>query len=219
MRHITIILLLIISSTLSFGQDKQYLQLIKDTADKLVISFWGQNNFDKYIKLDKTKSKYFGRETNMRASFDKEINFNPNSFRLHYKVIHPAFRGDTAQIDFTLDSTGKLEIFFQPKGLYKPGDLNLLKTISKSQAIEKAKASGLAKGKSKWTVSLEWIETDPATLDLKPNSTLQDFIKGHYCWAVKSTLTKAYHDGCFVYTYRVFYIDIISGDIIDKKDI
>jgi hypothetical protein len=211
-------LLLLLSSIFSIGQDRQYLQLIKDTADKLVISFWGQDNFAKYIKLDKKKSKYFGRETNMRASFDKDINFNPNSFRFHYDVIHPAFRGDTAQIDFTLDSTGKLQIFYQPEGLYQPGDLNKLRTISKLQAIEKAKSFGLTKGKTKWTLSLEWIETDPATLDLKPNSSLQDFIKGNYCWAVKSTLSKVYRDGCFVYTYRVFYIDIISGALVNKKD-
>ena len=219
MRHITIILLLLFYSTLSFGQDKEYLQQIRDTAAKLVISFWGQDNFDKFIKLDKKKSRYFGRETNMRAAFDKDINFNPNSFRLHYNVIHPVFRGDTAQIDFTLDSTGKLQIFFQPQGLYQPGDLNSLKTISKAQAISKAKDLGLTKGKAKWTVSLEWVETDPATLDLKPNSTLQDFIQGHYCWSVKSTLTKAYREGCFVYTYQVYYIDITSGKIIDKKEI
>ena len=219
MRHFIIISLLLFSSIFSFGQDRQYLKIIRDTADKLVASFWGQDNFDKFIKLDKEKSKYFGPETNMRASFNKNINFNPNSFRFHYNVIHPAFRGDTAKIDFTLDSTGKLEIFFQPLGLYQPGDLNLLKTISKSQAIEKAKTLGLTKGKAQWTISLEWIETDPSTLNLKPNSTLQDFIKGHYCWAVKSTLTKIYSEGCFVYTYRVFYIDIISGNLIDKKDI
>ena len=219
MRHLITISFLLIFSSSTLGQDTQYLKSIRDTADKLVSSFWGQDNFKKYIKLDKENSRYFGRETNMRASFNKKLNFSPNSFKFKYFVIHPTFHGDTARIEFTIDSTGKLEIFYHPEGLYQPGDLNLLKTITKARAIEKAKSLGLTKGKSKWTVSLEWIETDPATLDLKPNSTLQDFIQGHYCWAVKSTLKKEYREGCFIYSYRVFYIDIISGNLIDKKDI
>ena len=155
----------------------------------------------------------------MRASFDKEINFTPNSFRFDYIVVHPAFRGDIAHIEFTLDSTGKLEVGFHPEGLYQPGDLNNLKTITKAQAIASAKDSGLIKGKGKWKVTLGWIETDPSELDLKPNSTLQQFIQGHYCWVVTSTFNRPYREGCFVYSTRVYCFDIITGKFIDKKDI
>lgn len=190
-----------------------------DTADKLVASFWGKENFQKYIKLDKENSRYFGIKSNMKSSFNSNPNFNPNSFKFKYNVFHSAFHGDTARIEFTLDSTGKLEIFFQPKGLYQPGNLDSLKTISQKEAIVIAKKLGLAKGKGKWTTSIEWKETDPTTLNLKPNSTLLDFIKGHFTWAVKSTLEKNYSKGCFTYKKQVYYIDIVTGNLIDKEDI
>jgi hypothetical protein len=219
MRPFITITFFLFLSQLTFGQDRQYLQQIHDSANKLVASFWGQRNFDRYIRLDRERSRYFGRQTDMRASFQKSINFYPNSYRFDYYVVHPAFRGDTARIEFTLDSTGGLQVLSGPEGLYQPGELDSLITIPKTRAIASAKDSGLIKGKGKWKITLEWVETDPMTLDLKPNSTLQQFVQGHYCWAVTSTFKEPYREGCFVYSKRIYYFDVVSGRFVTKKDI
>lgn len=221
MGRFIIISLLLTLTLFANGQDELYLKQMQDTADKLVASFWGQDNFDRYIKLDKENSTFlvWGKMWEKRSKFNQPLNFRPNFFHYKYLVVHPAFHGDTARISFYIDSTRKLQIGFQPEGLYQPSDLNNLKTINQATAIATAKKLGLPKGKGQWYVSLQWNEIDHSTLDLKPNSTLQDFIKGHYVWAVKSTLNKSYQNGCYYYNKRVFYIDLVTGKLIGKGDV
>ena len=221
MRRILYILIISLCWNLSYGQDLNHIRTIQQKADSLVASFWGRENFDKYIQLDKTRSEYllFGKMWEKQSRFNKKLTFSPNMYLYRYKVIHPIFRGDTASIEFYLDSLGKLEIGFTKIGFFQGGNLDRLKTITKKRAIQIAKELGLDNGQSKWTVSLSWQETDPTTLDLKENSTLKEFIQGHFTWDVKATLDKSYHDGCFFYNKRVYSIDIFSGQLISKSDV
>jgi hypothetical protein len=221
MGRILHILIICLCWTLSYGQDLDYIKAIQRKADSLVASFWGQENFDKYIHLDKTRSEYlvFGKMWEKECRFNKALTFSPNKFLYRYKVIHPIFRGDTASIEFYLDSLGKLEVGFTKIVFFQGGNLDKLKSLTKEQAIQKAKTLGLDKGQSKWTVSLSWQETDPMTLDLKENSTLKEFIQGHFTWDVKATLDKSYRDGCFFYNKRVYSIDIFTGELISKSDV
>ena len=108
---------------------------------------------------------------------------------------------------------------FTKIGFFQGGNLDTLNSLTKEQAIQKAKELGLEKGQGKWTVSLSWQETDPMTLNLKDNSTLKEYIRGHFTWDVKSTLEKSYRDGCFYYNKIVYSIDIFTGQLISKGDI
>lgn len=220
MGRILFILLFTFCWTLARGQDFNHIKANQQKADSLVASFWGQTNFDKYIHLDKKRSEYlvFGNMWEKECRFTSKLTFSPNMYLYRYKVIHPIFHGDTAHIEFYLDSLGKLMIGFHPSGLFQGGDLDTLKTLTKQQAIQKAKEFGLEKGQGKWTVSLGWQETDPMTLNLKENSTLKEFIQGHFTWNVKATLDKSYRDGCFFYNKRVYSIDILTGKLIAKSD-
>jgi hypothetical protein len=222
MKRVSLILTaLLFVAQFSLGQNPKYLQHIQDTADKLVASFWGQQNFINYIKLDKKKSTYliWGKMWDKRCQFDTPLNFTPNFFHYNYYVNHPAFHGDTARIEFYLDSTGKLEIGLSNEGLFQPGNLDKLKTIDKATAMSKAKEYGLPPGKGKWSVSLQWNTTPPETLNLKPNSTLQDYIQGKYVWAVKSIMEKDYRNGCFYFNKRIHYIDLVTGKLIFEADV
>jgi hypothetical protein len=221
MGRILYILIISLCSFFSYGQDINYIKSIQQKADGLVISFWGQDNFEKYIHLDKTRSEYlvFGNMWEKQCKFNDKLTFSPNTFLYRYKVIHPVFRGDTANIEFYLDSLGNLEVGFTKIGFFQGGNLDKLKTLTKEQAIQKAKVLGLEKGQGKWTVSLSWQETDPTTLDLKENSTLREFIQGHFTWDVKATLDKSYRDGCFFYNKRVYSIDVFTGQLISKSDV
>jgi len=202
------------------GQNSNHIKLVQQKADSLVVSFWGQNNFDKYIHIDKRRSQYlvFGHMWEKECRFNSKLTFSPNTYLFNYKVIHPNFRGDTAQIEFYLDSLGKLMVGFTKIGFFQGGNLDTLKSLTKNQAIQKAKELGLEKGQGNWTVSLSWQETDPMTLNLKENSTLKEYIRGHFTWDVKSTLDKSYRDGCFYYNKRVYSIDIFTGQLISKGD-
>jgi hypothetical protein len=213
------ILFLILLYIPSFGQDLEWTKQIRDTADKIVISFWGDSNFKNYIHFDSINSRCWGTKPFESENFTSPIAFKANSYRLNYFVLHPAFRGDTAKIMFNLDSNKQFQIFFHPDGLYQPKDLNSLKTITKKKAIEIAKKNGLTNYRNEYDVTLVWVETDPSTLDLNDNSTLQDFIQGHYCWAVESKMKEEYRKGCFVFSTTVYCIDIITGKIIEKKEI
>ena len=207
--------------TLSYGQDNNHIKTIHRKADSLVASFWGQENFDKYIHLDKTRSEYlvFGKMWEKKCRFNSKLTFQPNTYSYEYKVIHPIFRGDTAIVEFYLDSLGMLMIGFHPSGFFQGGNLDKLTSLTKEQAIQKAKTLGLDKGQGKWTVSLSWQETDPMTLNLKENSTLKDYIRGHFTWDVKATLDKSYRNGCFFYNKRVYSIDIFNGQLIVESDV
>jgi hypothetical protein len=221
MGRILQILILCFCWTFSFGQDLIHIAAIQKKADSLVASFWGQKNFDKYIHLDKNRSEYlvFGHMWEKECKFNKKLTFSPNTYLYRYKVIHPIFHGDTPQIEFYLDSLGKLMVGFDPSGFFQGGYLDTLKTLTKQQAIQKAKELGLDKGQGKWTVSLSWQETDPMTLNLKDNSTLKEFIQGNFTWDVKATLDKSYRDGCFFYNKRVYSIDIFTGQLIAKSEV
>jgi hypothetical protein len=221
MRRILCILIFCFCWTLSKGQDFNHIRKIQQRADSLVSSFWGKTNFAKYIHLDKTRSEYlvFGHMWEKKCQFNSKLTFSPNTYLYRYTVIHSAFHGDTAHIEFYLDSFGNLMVGFHPSGLFQGGDLDALRTLTKEQAIQAAKKSGLDKGKEQWTVSLSWQETDPTTLDLKQKSTLKELIQGHFVWNVIAILDKSYRDGCFFYNKRVYSIDILTGKLISKTDI
>jgi hypothetical protein len=221
MRRILQILILCFCWTFSFGQNLNHIAKIQKEADSLVALFWGQKNFDKYIHLDKNRSKFlvFGGMWEKEFKLKLKLTFSPNTYLYKYTVIHPIFHGDTADIEFYLDSIGKLMVGFHPSGLFQGGYLDSLKTLTKQQAIQKAKEFGLDKGQGKWTVSLSWREIEPVTLNLKENSTLKEFIQGHYTWDVKATLDKSYREGCFFYNKRVYSIDIFTGELIAKSDV
>jgi fido (protein-threonine AMPylation protein) len=221
MLRILYILIICFCWTFSYGQNTNHIKNIQQKADSLVSSFWGQDNFQKYIHLDKTRSEYlvFGKMWEKQCKFNSKLTFSPNKFLFRYKVIHPVFQGDTAHVEFYLDSLGKLEVGFTKIGFFQGSNLDTLKTLTKEQAIKRAKELGLDKGQDKWTVTLSWQETDPMTLDLKENSTLKEFIQGHFTWNIKATLDKSYRDGCFYYNKRVYSIDILTGKLIAKSDV
>lgn len=207
MRCILLIHIFCFCWILSSGQNLKHIASIQKKADSLVASFWGQSNFNKCIQLDKTRSRYLvlGKMWEKECLFNSRLTFSPNTFLYRYKVIHPVFHGDTAQIEFYLDNSGKL--IFNSIGLLKCGNLDSLKTLTKKQAIQKAKEYGLKS--EECSVSLSWqesfIDKDPST-------------QGNFTWKVKAALEQSHREGCSFYNKQAYAIDIFTGKLISISE-
>lgn len=183
-------------------------------ADSVVTSYWGQSNFHRYIRLNKPESQYlvWGNRKEKQCSFDSRLTFMPNTGRYQYQVIHPAFRGDTADIDLYIDKKG--ELIWEADGLFSFGDLDTVKTLTKEQAIQKVKElknlAGIRMGNCTVTLKFHharYREGDRIFINDDP-------IKGNFTWEVKTELEKGYSGGCSYYNRRTYSIDIISGKLV-----
>lgn len=195
-------------------------------ADSIVASYWGKTNFHKYIQLDSSISQYLVYGPHLwekECPFNSKLTFKPNTCRYRYWVIHPAFGGDTARIEFYLDKEGK---FFMggADGLISCGDLNTVKILTKEQAIQKVTAylkdgaggTGFRNGvkgggvHGEWTVTLKWHHS----VKYNGNYVFDELIKGHFTWDVKADLDAPYSEGCSSFNKRTYGIDIFSGKLV-----
>ena len=187
-------------------------------ADSIVASHWGKTNFHKYIRLDSSISQYLvhGDFWDKQCSFNSKLTFEPNTCRYRYWVIHPAFRGDTAKIEFYLDKDGEF-LFDDAEGLLSFGNLDKVKTLTKEQAIQKAIAYSQNNKKDfrggvhgEWTVTLHWHQS----VIIKGNFPYNEPFKGHFCWDVKADLDEPRREGCSAFNKRTFMIDIFNGELV-----
>jgi hypothetical protein len=213
-----ILFVLIIFLTLkATGQDAVPFKQILDSANVLVKQFYGQYNFTKYIKFDPNKGKLLGDSVRQIVGFNDEPDFTIKKYEFHYYLTHKIFGKDTARISFILERHGQLLLDEHNEGLFHHYNLDTLTSISKSKAIAIAKQNNLPAGKEKWKVELRWYEIDPMTLKLNDDWEYTDFIKGYFTWAVQSTL-ETFQIGCFRYSKKVAYIDILTGKLIEIKN-
>jgi hypothetical protein len=133
--------------------------------------------------------------------------------RYRYQVIHPAFHGDTAEIELNIDKKG--ELIWEAVGLISCGDLDTVKTLTKEQAIQKVKElknlTGI-KMQGAWTISLKFHHARRKEGDRVFIS--DDPIKGNYTWDIKTELEQSYSTGCSFYNRRSYSIDIFSGNLV-----
>jgi hypothetical protein len=185
------------------GQTIDY-SIIHAKADSIVKSFWGLSNFNKYIRLDKTKSEYtvFKNHWDKAVSINEIPEFIPNIYSYKYTINHPLFDSLDYPINFLLDSLGNLMIGMSPKGLVKFENLDAIKTISKDSAILIAKKSGISIYKRPLEIELVWSN---------PITNL-----GCFVWEVRSYYDKPRYEGCFRYEYQAFLIDIKTGKVMGK---
>lgn len=184
------------------GQSRDY-NHIHNKADSLVRKYWGEENFRKYITLDKTKSEYlfFRNMWEKKSKFNQNLDFVPNTYLYKYKVNHRLFDNLEYPIQFYLDSLGKLMVGFDPNGLIAFKDLESPKIISKKVAIAIAKKSGISIGKKKLEIELIWFQ-NPENL------------WSGYVWSVISYLDKPYRQGCFYHEAEAMYVDIRTGKVV-----
>ena len=220
MRPSIILLSFLLSSCFSFGQSSNDTTTFRTLADKIIIAFWGQNNFNKYIHFENNYEKSI---TESVDSFTKS-SFKPEFFKFKYFALHPAFHGDTARIEFELDSIGKLQLGLLPQGLYQVGNLDSLKLLNQNKAVALAKTHHyLSRVKNIQRITLEWHSTEPDSMDSRLDSILarcatgqykaprQSYTNGVYAWAIHSTLKKEYWYNGMYFSENVCYINSITG--------
>lgn len=191
----------------SINGQVQSLLDIHNKADSLVKNYWGVDNFNKFIELDKEASQYhaFNNNWDKSSSFNHPLDFNPNVFRYKYKVNHPIFDILEYPIQFLLDSLGKLMVGFNPKGLIKFKDLDSIKTTSNKEAITIANNTKLFIKGRKLETELVWYASDESP-----------FWSG-YVWIVKSFYNKPQYEGCYRYDFDAILIDLLTGNIVEKR--
>lgn len=191
----------------SINAQIQSLHDIHNKADSLVKKYWGINNFNKFIKLDKEASQYhvLNNHWDKSSSFNHSLDFNPNVFRYKYKVNHPIFDSLEYPIQFLLDSLGELMVGFNPKGLIKFKNLDSIKTTSNKEAIAIAYNTKLFINNRKLNTELVWYASDEFP-----------FWSG-YVWIVKSFYNKPQHEGCYRYDFDAILIDLLTGNIVEKR--
>lgn len=188
---------------------------MQQKADSVITSYWGNSNLQKYIQPDKKLSLYCtdNRKREKRCYFNSRLTFMPDYGWYRYKVIHPAFRGDTAKIELYIDKKGAL--IWEAIGLVSIGDLDTVTTLTKEQAIQKVKElknlSGI-KMQGEWTVSLKFHRSRARDGDRV--FVNDDPIKGNYTWDVKTELEQGYGGGCSYFNRRSYSIDIFSGKLV-----
>jgi hypothetical protein len=199
-KRIVIALILIASAYLLSLQIKNS-KNVNQKADDIVKEYWGANSFEKYIRLDKEASEYctFHGNWDKKSSFCKPLDFVPNVYSYKYKINHPLFDSISNPIRFVLDSVGNLMTGFNPRGLNQFEDLDLIKTISKEEAIAIAKKEGLKRYKKEWEAKIDW-----------------DNRTGNFIWLVISYFDKPYFKGCYMYNFDAVLIDIKNGNVVSR---
>jgi hypothetical protein len=202
------------------GQIIQRVDRIRYTADSIVISFYGNANFKKYISLQEEEStceKYIARSPNLKVNFGqrRQLDFVPNLYTFYYSISQSEFRSHS-EITFTLDSSGKL---LSPWGkLYSTGirglvnlDRDLGSLISADSAFLIAKLNGMETRDSSQEPFIAYWHNRNKDQSLIANNSFDPSIKytdldlGAFAWAIPSK------DGIRNGVKRIYYVEAYTA--------
>ena len=137
-----------------------------DNADRIVVFFLGDDIFQRYVKLDRKKSK-----------------FSPSSSSyFQYNFRHPKFSGKTFVIAFTLDSTGQFVPGDDTRGIVRLTSVIDLTWITARQALSLSRDKGHRIKKR--SLRLAWDPTNVSYDIFQKTGDIRDIVTGDMVWKV-----------------------------------
>lgn len=216
-QFLTSILLLL--PTLGFTQiDKAVYKPYFDKADSVVKLYYGNSHFDKFIKLDSSKSEFLVLHNHFenRSKFSKPLNFQPNVFQFQYLFIHPNLLNDTFVISFLIDSFRQVMTGFNPTGLFDGSGYENFNFISKDSALKIAKRATIKKPLKNYEIELGWEDIEGDYKKYKQTYDIREIVKGRIVWRIKSEYRKVPEMDEKPYA-EIFIIDALNGKLLSKE--
>jgi hypothetical protein len=139
----------------------------RDTADSIIGYFLGEEIFQRYVKLNTTKSK----------------RITPNAHLYHYDFRHPKCSGETFVIAFTLDSAGQFVPGEETRGFVRILQANDSAWITGRQALNICHGRGHRIKKS--SLRLGWDHTSLSYETFQKTNDFRDIVPGCMVWKVE----------------------------------
>jgi hypothetical protein len=218
MRYFVIVIFLF-SSTYGFTQiNKSIYKAHFNKADSIVKLFYGYTNFNKYIKLDSSKSEFLVLHSSWdkRANFNQSLSFLPNVFQFQYSFVHSKLAKYTFIISFLIDSTGQVMTGFIPTGLFDCATYSSFNFISKDSALKIAKRLKIKNPIKKYEAVLGWEQIKGDYQKYKQTGDIRSILKGRIVWRIKSEYRKPPHKDEKAYA-EIFVIDALNGKLLSKE--
>ena len=138
----------------------------QDTADSIIAYFMGDEIFQRYVKIDRRKSK----STKANAHF------------FQYNFRHPKLSGEPFVIAFTLDSAGHFVPGGETRGLIRILSHNDSAWITRREALDICRGRGhRIKERS---LRLDWDPTNVSYQTFQKTNDYRDIVPGDIVWKV-----------------------------------
>jgi hypothetical protein len=176
-----------------FAQESADLYPHHDNADRIVAFFLGDEVFQRYVKLDKQKSKY----TTPRSGF------------FQYNFRHPKFSGETFIIAFTLDSSGQFVPGKETHGLIRITSISDSTWTAARQALRICRDQGHRIKKR--SLRLAWDTTDVSYDFFEKTKNYRDIVPGEMVWKVDGEVL--FRGDKYSGTFEV---NVLTGNVVRR---
>ena len=100
---------LLLLVTTSYSAASQYKsEMMKATADSILVSYFGEAFVDNYLHFDSSSSNYYTSNAVYCGSWKFGVDKEPTYYRLAYDISPPGAPGFLFDVRLTLDTTGRL---------------------------------------------------------------------------------------------------------------